>query len=248
MGISTFPTATARRVHKSPPRRADQGRGANPAPAPASLTFRTASARIGRADVRRRPREQPPPNVLAARRVSRAVDRRPCGPDVRGFSIRRDDNVFVAERSWLGGRCRGFSPGRSATQLVKSGGRVSVFDKDGRVIARWGSAGRLRRRQLRRAAQHRRRLARRHLRGGGDVDLRGQPRPRPRELPHVPEIQARVLTRAAVTDSASATRSPTTSSCCCSSVLGERRRQARPVRRGPHTRSRIVSPRPRSIT
>ena len=55
-------------------------------------------------------------------------------------------------------------------------GRVSVFDRDGTVLARWGTPGGDRARQLRGAARPRRRLEGRHLRRRGDVDLRGQPR------------------------------------------------------------------------
>ena len=57
-----------------------------------------------------------------------------------------------------------------------------------------GQRRRDRARQLRGAPRPRRGLAGRHLRERGDLDLRGEPRARPRGMPHVPEVRPEVLT------------------------------------------------------
>ena len=72
--------------------------------------------------------------------------------------------AYVSELWWHKGDKRP-RQGRTTDQPLY--GRVSVFDKDGRLLTRWGTPEADRTRQLRGAARHRGRLARGHLRRGG---------------------------------------------------------------------------------
>ena len=144
--------------------------GQGPRPVPAAARHRRRRRRAG---LRLRSRERSHPDLQPRRRVSQRVDRHP-PPDPRG--VRRSGprprlRAVVATGPDLAAATA--RPARSAP------GASACHDGNGNVLARWGGADPTAGGQLRRAARHRGGLARGRLRERGDLDLRGQPRPRP---------------------------------------------------------------------
>src|SRR5205807_6579105 len=141
--------------------------------------------------VRLRPRERSHPDLQPRRRVPLRVGRH-AAPDphrLRRAGPRVRVRALVAQGPDLAATRR--DPGAQA--------RTRQRLRQGRPSARaLGHAGGDQAGQLRRAARPRRGQQGRGVRGGGHVDLRGQPRPRARGLPHVPEIHRARVTRALV--------------------------------------------------
>src|SRR4029453_18204404 len=94
--------------------------------------------------------------------------------------------AHVSELWWQPGQT---SPRYGPAGSIRSG-PGSVHDSHGHLLARGGGPAP---RQLRRAARHRGGLARGRLRERGDLDLRGQPGPRPAGDARVPEVRVRAL-------------------------------------------------------
>ena len=99
--------------------------------------------------------------------------------------------AYVTELAWHEGD-KSYSLG-PITKGKERHARMSIFDKDGKVLARWGTPQVTEPGKLRRASRPRARLEERSLRERSHVDVRGEPRPRARGLPHVPEVLAAEL-------------------------------------------------------
>ncbi len=95
-------------------------------------------------------------------------------------------DVYVAE---LGYRA-GMWPGTAAPSADAPGGRVSVFDSQGRLRARWGGGQNPCAGRLLRAARNFGRFARQHLRCRSRHVRRRQPGPGPARLPLAAEVHA----------------------------------------------------------
>ena len=120
------------RVHSSPPTAACSPPGASRAAARASSTSRTASRSTATA-----PSSSPTARTAASSSSPPTATSSPSGPTWPGrarSSSTPSDNVYVAE---LGYRA-GMWPGTTAPSPDAPGGRVSVFDRDGNLLARWG--------------------------------------------------------------------------------------------------------------
>ena len=159
--------------------------GACPGRAPASSTCRTASPW---------PRTAASSSATARTTASRSsaptASTCPSGP-TRSGPPTSCSTPRAAPTSPSSGGTRARRPSATGRSTSPGYGRVSVFDRDGKLLARWGSADARRGGQLRRAARPRGGLARRRLRERGDLDLRGEPRARARGLPHLPEVRGR---------------------------------------------------------
>ena len=134
--------------------------------------------------LRLRPRERPHPDLQPRRRVPRGVDRHPA-PDPHRVRRRR---AAPTSPSCGGTRARSRSATAPSTTPRPAGSASSTATAS--VLARWGSADATAPGSF--AAPHG--LA---VDSQGDIyvrrghlDLRGEPRARPRGLPHVPEVRA----------------------------------------------------------
>ena len=123
--------------------------------------------------LRLRPRERPHPDLQPRRRVSRRVDRHAASDPRR---VRRQGRAYVSELWWQPGQ----TSRRHGPIAEARPGRVSVYDRDGRVLARWGGPDASAPGSF--AAPHGIAVDSqgRRLRERGDVDVRGEPRARPR--------------------------------------------------------------------
>ena len=146
----------------------------------------------GRAHLRLRPRERPHPDLQPRRRVPARSGPTPSGRPHLVFDPQ--GRAYVSELWWH----KGQTSQRHGPTADPSYGRVSVFDKDGRVLARWGTPDQAAPGSF--AAPHGIAVDSQpeHLRGRGHLDLRGEPRAHARRVSHVPELPPRVLSLEAV--------------------------------------------------